>query len=423
MGLSEHTPEMDTEQPRMNVVFVGHVDHGKSTTIGRLCYDTGTLSPSKMAEVERISKELGRPVEFAFVMDNLEEERTGGLTIDTAQVFFNSPQRQYVIIDAPGHREFLKNMMTGASQAEAALLVIDAEEGVREQSRRHAFVLSMMNVKENVVLINKMDAVDWDEKRFESVKEEMLQFMKEIGIEPNEVIPISAMQGDNIVTMSSNMTWYNGPTVLDALDALEKPLPLASRALRLPVQGVYDVDEKQIVAGRVEAGVLKQGDNVRIMPSGRDATIKTVEEFGAEGSEATAGESIGLTLETDTPIQRGETISDPNSLPQTAQKLKCSIFWMSDRPLHKDDDLILRCTTQERKCHVDTIFERINSSTLELIEEDASTLNNMEVGELLLEVNSPVAVEPFTELPELGRFVLERNHDVVAGGTISSVES
>ena len=406
----------------MNVVFVGHVDHGKSTTIGRLCYDTGTLPPDKVAEIERISRELGRPTEFAFVMDHLEEERTGGLTIDTAQVFFKSANRHYVIIDAPGHREFLKNMITGASQAEAALLIIDAAEGMREQSRRHAFLLSMLNVRRVIVVLNKMDLVGYKESRFEAVKREMLSFLGALKLAPAEVVPISAARGDNVVMRSEHMPWYTGPTALEALDALPKRAAAVDRPMRLPVQNVFTIDGRQIAVGRVEAGLIRQGDTVALLPGVRSAEVLSVEEFGRLRTQAEAGESIGVVLAGGDGARRGNVISDRDALPLTGARFLCSLFWMNERALSKGDQLTLRLATQERSCRVSRILERINSSTLEVLEEDADVLHHSEVGKALIEVEQPVVLELFETMAELGRFVLEREHDVVAAGTVSEVQ-
>jgi len=411
-------PRLLSQLARMNVVFVGHVDHGKSTTIGRLCYDTGTLAPEKVAEIERVSRELGRTTEFAFILDHLEEERTGGLTIDTAQVFFQSPSRHYVIIDAPGHKEFLKNMLTGASQAEAALLVIDAAEGLREQSRRHAFLLSMLNIHNCIVVVNKMDLVGHDRRRYEALCDEVALLFQSLGVTANEVVPISAAHGDNVVVRSVNMPWYTGPTLLEALDALQERTPSVDQPLRLPVQDVYAIDGKRIVAGRVEAGTVRQGDAVVVVPGGQQAQVNSVELFGCIRTRAEAGESIGVTLDGDASPSRGDVLCDPGRQPRLASRLQCSVFWMAAQPLSTTDPLTLRLATQESACRVSRIFERIDSSTLEVLGRDAASLCETEVGKVVIETDKPVAHELFLEMAELGRFVLERGHEVVAGGTV-----
>ncbi|MEW6170794.1 MAG: GTP-binding protein, partial [Candidatus Omnitrophota bacterium] len=220
----------------LKFVIVGHVDHGKSTLIGRLLFDTDSLPPDKVEEMKQVSKEMGRGPEFAFIMDNLKEEREQGITIDTAQIFFRTPKRRYVIVDAPGHVEFVRNMMTGASQAEAGFLIVDVKEGSQEQTKRHAYILSMLGLKQVVVLLNKMDLVSYSSEKFWQVKSEVQNFLDTINIKPKAYIPISASKGDNIANKSNNMAWYNGPTILEILDSLEDKLSTEKEPLVFPVQ-------------------------------------------------------------------------------------------------------------------------------------------------------------------------------------------
>ena len=269
------------QKENLKFVIVGHVDHGKSTLIGRLFYDTGSIPADKVAEIEQISKELGREIEFAFMMDHLQEERDQGITIDTAQAFFHTDKRDYVIIDAPGHVEFTKNMITGASQAEAALLIVDAEEGVREQTRRHAYLLSMLGLKQVAVVINKMDmdSVKYSKQRFEQVVAELLEFCEPLGIKPTHTVPISAKDGDNVAKKSTQMDWYTGLTVLEVLDTFTVPSKPAEKPMRFPVQDVYKVDNKRMFAGRVESGTITNGQEVVFLPSASRSKIKSIEKF------------------------------------------------------------------------------------------------------------------------------------------------
>ncbi len=406
----------------MKIVIVGHVDHGKSSLIGRLLFETESLPPEKMEEIKRISNELGKKMEFSFIIDNLKEERDKGITIDTAQTFFKSDKRNYVIIDAPGHKIFIKNMMTGASQADTSVLIIDAYEGLREQTKRHAFILSMMNLKRNIVVINKMDMVEYKEEVFNKIKSEINDFMDNVDIEPMFIIPISAREGDNISKLSSNMKWYNGYTFLEALDALPIEIGIEGKPLRFPVQDVYNINGKKIIVGRIESGSLKTNDKVIIMPDKKEMVIKSIEEFGKVKNNAIVGESIGITLDDDFSIKRGDIICTPDNISPYTTLIKCNIFWMSQIPFSIDDKLIFRCTTQSVPCKIKRIIERTNSSTLELIERNAKILNDTEVGKIELETETPVSVELFSDIPELGRFILEKeNSDIVAGGIITSV--
>ncbi len=410
------------QKEKLKFVIVGHVDHGKSTLIGRLFFDTGSLPADKIAEIEKISKELGRDVEFAFMMDHLQEERDQGITIDTAQAFFHTDKRDYVVIDAPGHVEFTKNMITGASQAQAAILIVDAAEGVREQTRRHAYLLSMLGLTQVAVVINKMDldTVNYSKQRFEQVVAELLEFCEPLGIKPMHIVPISAKQGENVAKKSTHMDWYIGPTVLELLDDFVVPSKPADKPMRFPIQDVYKVDDKRVLAGRVESGTISNGQDVVFLPSTSRSKITSIEQFLKPPLEsASAGESIGITLQDSLFIERGQIAYPADSHPQIGDTFKASLFWMSRQPMSVDEKLMIKCATQEISIKSCKIHRRINSSTLEVIEEDATELGNNEIAELTITTKSPIVVQSFSDFPELGRFVLVRGHDIVAGGIIT----
>ena len=403
----------------MKIVIVGHVDHGKSTLIGRLLYDTGSLPPDRMEVIRKTCEEMGRPMEFAFVMDHLREERERGITIDTAQTFFRTPTRDYVIIDAPGHKEFMKNMITGASQAETSILVLDAQEGVMEQTKRHAYILGMLNLKKNILVLNKMDLVGYSEERFNEVKGEIIAFLKRLDIYPSFIVPVCGTIGDNFAKKSGKMPWYDGPTVFGALDALEKDRDISEKPLRMPVQDVYDLEGRKIIVGRVEAGTLKDGQEVVLLPEGKRVTVERFVEFGREKHSAEAGESIGLLLSGDGAARRGEMISSVDDRPRTGRRIHANLFWMCPRPFDIKEKLTFRINTQEAQCVVREITRRIDSSSLEVIEEDAKLLKVNEVGDIVIETERPVAFELFSFIPELGRFVMEHENDIVAGGIVT----
>ena len=270
-------------EQKMNIVIVGHVDHGKSTLVGRLLADTGSLPQGKLEQVRAQCEKNARPFEYAFLLDALKDERSQGITIDSARCFFKSKKREYIIIDAPGHIEFLKNMVSGAARAEAALLVIDAKEGVQENSKRHGYLLSMLGIRQMAVVVNKMDLVDWDEKVFKKIKTEYLAFLKEVGIEPKFFIPVSALKGVNITGNREKFSWYSGESVLDVLDSFEKAPSLEKKSFRMPVQAIYkfteEGDERRIVSGRVESGSIAVGDKVIFLPSNKRSEIKSIEGF------------------------------------------------------------------------------------------------------------------------------------------------
>src|SRR5271167_143270 len=274
---------MSSQREQMNVVIVGHVDHGKSTLVGRLLADTGSLPEGKLEAVRARCRQIAKPFEYAFLLDALKDEQAQGITIDTARSFFKSDKRDYIIIDAPGHIEFLKNMISGAARAEAAILLIDAHEGIKENSRRHGYMMRFLGIKNIAVCVNKMDLVNYDQKVFEQIKTDYTKFLKEIDLAPKAFIPIAAFHGDNMISLSKNMPWYKGGSVLDVLDSFEKAAPRDLLPFRMPVQDIYkfteEGDERRIVAGRVETGSIKIGEEVILLPSGKKNRIKSVEYF------------------------------------------------------------------------------------------------------------------------------------------------
>lgn len=405
----------------LKFVIVGHVDHGKSTLIGRLFFDTDSVPPDKVEEVRKSSEELGRDIEFAFLVDHLEEERTQGITIDTAQAFFKTDKREYVIIDAPGHVEFMKNMITGASQADAAVLIIDANSGMQEQTRRHAYILSMLGIRQVVVVVNKMDLTGYDEERFNGVKRDMKSFLDSINIKPGFYIPISAVKGDNIANRSVNMAWYNGPTVLESLDSLIDKVPMENMALLFPVQDMYKMNGEKVIVGRIEAGSIRRGQEIKVLPDGQLTKVKSIEKFLEDVNESHAGESTGITIQDHVSLDRGSVICEPGKEPSLTDTFRANIFWFGKEDFDMVDRITLRCATQEVNCKVEEIKKRIDSSTLELIEEDAPRLRHLEAGEVIIKTKRPVVIKAFNEAQELGRFVFVRNENICAGGIVTEV--
>jgi len=301
---------------QMNIVIVGHVDHGKSTVIGRLLADTGTLPKGRLESVRENCRRNSKPFEYAFLLDALKDEQSQGITIDMARCFFKTAARDYIIIDAPGHIEFLKNMITGASRAESALLVIDVDEGIRENSKRHGQMVSMLGVKQVTVLVNKMDLVDFSEEVFERLKADYSEFLAQIKVKPVSFIPVSAREGDNIATLSERMPWYKGATVLEQLDGFTSDKQLQDKPFRFPVQDIYKFtrqnDDRRIAAGTVAAGSVSVGDEVLFLPSGKQSAIQSVESFNTAPKQvALTGEALGFTLTTQIYIRPGELMVKP----------------------------------------------------------------------------------------------------------------
>ena len=411
--------EKEKQKEHMKIVIVGHVDHGKSTLIGRLLYDTSSLPDGFIEEIKKTCEMLGRELEFAYVLDSLEEEREQNITIDTTQTFFKTKKREYVIIDAPGHKEFVKNMITGASLAEAAILIVSAKEGVQEQTKRHAYILSMLGIKQVIVAVNKIDLIGYKEEIFNSVKGELLKFLDSVKIKPSYVIPISAKEGDNIAKKSEKIRWYSSLTVLEALDAFETEKKAANKPLRLPVQDVYKIDDKRIIAGRIESGKIKKGDNIIFLPSNKETIVKSIEAFNENREDAEAGESIGITTEEELFIERGQVICHKDRLPKVKDRFKANIFWMSDKQFDINEKITIKCATQEAECFIEKIEKRINSSDLEVIEENAKKLEHTELGSVIIKTKGPLVIENFNDMAELGRCVFVKGYDTVAGGIIT----
>jgi len=410
------------ERMGLKFVIVGHVDHGKSTLIGRLLYDTNSLPPDKIEEIQKTSKALGRETEFAYLLDHLEEERQQGITIDTTQVFFKTDRREYVIIDAPGHVEFVKNMITGASQAEAAVLIIDVNEGVKEQTKRHAYILSLLGLKQVIVVLNKMDMVGFQEDRFSAVRKEIEEFLRSIKISPIFYIPIAAITGENIAKRAEKMVWYKGPTFLESLDSLENREATNDKPLIFPIQDIYKIDSKRIAVGRVEAGVLRSGQEIKVYPSRQLTKVKSIEKYPKQVNEASAGESIGITFEASLFLDRGYVVCDSGEDPVLTDTFRASVFWMAKKEFNKGERITVRCATQETSGKIEAIRRRINSSTLEIIAEEADELGNLEVGEVIIKTKNPIVIKTFQDVQELGRFVMVRDEDICAGGIITAID-
>src|ERR1700761_6848855 len=306
-----------TTRPQVRIVIVGHVDHGKSTLVGRLLHETGSLPEGKLDMLKAVSARRGMPFEWSFLLDALQTERDQGITIDTTQIRFRTGSRDIVLIDAPGHAEFLRNMITGASQADGAVLIIDALEGVRDQTRRHGYLLHLLGIRQVAVVVNKMDRVEFSATRFKEIGDEISAHLTGLGVTPSAIIPISARDGDGVAAHTPRIGWYDGPTVVEALDAREPARALGALALRLPVQAIYKFDDRRIVAGRIESGHLASGDEVVIMPAGKIARIKSVESgpvaplAGKQG----AGRSVGITLDRELFIERGDIIAHTGKSP------------------------------------------------------------------------------------------------------------
>ncbi|RMD63977.1 MAG: adenylyl-sulfate kinase, partial [Alphaproteobacteria bacterium] len=406
--------------PALKIVIVGHVDHGKSTLIGRLLYDTDSLPPGKVEELEAVSARRGMPIEWSFVLDAFQAERDQAVTIDTTQIWFKSALREYVIIDAPGHREFLKNMVSGAAAADAAVLVIDAVEGVRETTRRHGYLLHLLGIRQVAVVINKMDLVDFAETRFAEVARAATAYLDEIGITPTAVIPISAREGDNVAKPSSRMPWYEGDGVVATLDRFTSVTIPADQPLRFPIQDVYKFDHRRILAGRVESGVLRVGDTLLFSPSNKTARVRSIEAWHTPGApvEAHAGESIGITLDDQIFVERGEIASHVENAPMLSTVFRVNLFWLGHEPLAPGKTYKLKLATQECPVTVQSIERAIDPENL-AHRHAASEVPRNGVAEVILRSRRVLALDEYRSIARCGRCVLVDGYDTVGGGIIS----
>jgi len=412
-----------TTRPQVRIVIVGHVDHGKSTLVGRLLFETGSLPDGKLEMLKEVSARRGMPFEWSFLLDALQTERDQGITIDTTQISFRTRSRDVVLIDAPGHAEFLRNMITGASQADGAVLIIDALEGVRDQTRRHGYLLHLLGVKQVAVVVNKMDRVDFSAARFKEISDEISAHLIGLGVTPKAIIPISARDGDGVAARTANIQWYDGPTVVEALDALEPARPLQALALRLPVQAIYKFDDRRIVAGRIESGSLSTGDEIVIMPAGKIAKIKSVESWpvtpvaGPQG----AGSSVGITLDRELFIERGDVIAHIGSTPRDTRRLRARIFWLHDSPLVTGASILIRLGTRETRATVVAIEKAVDPGELSSVETKSIARNH--VGEIDISLGRPLAADAYTDNPRTGRLVIEVNGRIAGGGLVLSVDA
>lgn len=413
---------MSVPTEQLRIVMVGHVDHGKSTLVGRLLHDTGRLPEGKLAELERAARRRGMPFEWANLMDALQAERDQNITIDTAQIWFRTERRRYVIIDAPGHKEFLKNMVTGAAQADAALLVIDAQEGIQENSRRHGYLLGLLGIRQLAVLVNKMDLVAFDEERFRQIEADYRDWLASIGVDAKLFIPLAARSGENVAAPSPQMPWWTGPTVLGALEAFDLPAAPEGQPLRFPVQDVYRFDDRRILVGRVEAGRLRVGDRLMFSPTGKGSVVKSIERWNAPARpEAETGESIGVTLEEQLFVDRGAVGVHPEARPYELTRFKARVFWLGREPLRLHRTYRLKLVTQESECEVEKIEKILDAASLApIIRPSGETfVGRHEAAELTLRTRRVLAFDPHSSVPVMGRFVLLDGTDVAGGGIVA----
>lgn len=407
-----------SDSATLKIVIVGHVDHGKSTLVGRLLHDTGSLPEGRFQQIQQSCLKRGMPFEWSFLMDALQVERDQGITIDTSQIWFKTAKRNYVIIDAPGHKEFLKNMISGAAQSEAAVLVIDAKEGVKEQSRRHGYLLHLLGVRQIAVLVNKMDMANYSEEAFANIEKEYRAYLSDIGVTPTYVIPVSAREGDNIISTSPNMKWYKGPSVLEALDLFAYSPATDKLPMRLPVQDVYKFDERRIIVGRIESGTLKVGDELLFSPANRTAKVASIESWNTatQPEKASAGQSVGITLTEQIFVERGFVASHTQNAPFLTNLFRARIFWLGRKPLTQGTKYKLKIATIETTAEVKEIEQVIDTGDLTRTQQQS--VERGAVAEVVFRTRGIVGLDEFSTNPNTGRFVIIEGYDLCGGGII-----
>jgi len=413
----------------INVVFIGHVDHGKSTTVGRLLYDGGALSEQEYRKLEEIAKEKGKGTfAFAYAMDNLKEERERGVTIDVSYKRFDAKKHQFTIIDAPGHRDFVKNMITGTSQADAAVLVVAAKDGPQPQTKEHAFLSQVMGIKQLVVAINKMDEVNYDEAKFKEVSDEMTKMLTGIGYKAEnlKVVPISAWKGDNVAKASDNLKWFSGKTLIDTLDDLTAPPAPIDKALRIPVQDVYNIKGVgAIPVGRVETGILKSGTKVVVMPSGKEGEVKDIEEHHEKLQEAKPGNNIGFSIRGvgSGDIGRGDVIGPINDKPTVVKSFTAQIVVLNHpTAIPVGYTPVFHLHTAQLSMTLTEIQKKLDPKTGAVAEENPKFLKTGDAAIVKITPTKPVCAEKFADFPALGRFAIRDMGQTVAAGVILEIE-
>ncbi|MDC3091643.1 adenylyl-sulfate kinase [Rickettsiales bacterium] len=402
----------------LRVVIVGHVDHGKSTLIGRLIYELDQIQDGRYEELKEVSEKRGMTFEWAFLMDALQTERDQGITIDTTQIFFKTKKRNYVFVDAPGHKEFLRNMITGASSADIALLIIDAEEGVKEQTKKHAYLLKLLGISKVIVVMNKMDKIKYNQVKFNLVKIDIVEYLNLLNINAQIIIPISARDGENINNKSKKMKWYKGFDVVKALDNYKVSNLSSFAPLRLPVQDIYKLGDKRIIVGRIESGKIKNNDEIFFSPSNTKAKIKNIELWNSKRKIANVNECVGFTLDQEIFVERGDIVSFEETAPKLVNTFEANIFWLSSNALNLENKYTIKLTTAKHEI----IFEKINKiiDTDDLSKKKSNEVSRNDVAEVTLSSQVLIPVDNFNDNPSTSRFSIIDGFEVVGGGIINA---
>lgn len=416
------------DKPHINLVFIGHVDHGKSTLVGRFLYDSGALSEQDYRKLKAEADEKGKGTfAFAYAMDHLKEERERGVTIDVAYKKFSGNKSEFTIIDAPGHRDFVKNMITGTSQADAAVLVVAAKEGIQPQTKEHVFLSQVMGIKQLTVAINKMDEINYDEAKFNELKGELEKLIGGIGFKTDTInfVPVSAWEGDNVVKKSEKMGWYKGKTLLEVLDTLEAPKLPTDKPLRLPVQDVYTIKGVGTVpVGRVETGIIKPGDKIIVQPTGAKGEVKTVEMHHEQMPQAVPGDNIGFNVRGlgKGDITRGCVVGHEKDPPTVAKDFTAQIVVLNHpTAITANYTPVFHLHTAQLSCTLTELQKKLDPKTGQEKEANPKFLKTGDAAIVKVVPTKPVVAEEYKQFPQLGRFAIRDMGATVAAGMIIGV--
>ena len=399
------------------IVIVGHVDHGKSSLIGRLMYELDQVPDGKYEELKKVSEKRGMDFEFAFLLDALQAERDQGITIDTTQIFFKTKKRNYVFIDAPGHKEFIKNMITGAASADIAILIVDVDEGIKAQTKKHAYILKLLGIKKVITLFNKMDKINYDENKYLQVRKQLEEYLTKINIKALNNIPISAKIGDNISTKSKKISWYDGKPLVNILDNYDCNDNQMENILRFPVQDIYKVSDKRIIVGRIESGKINLGDEILVMPSNEKVKIKSFEEWPKPKKEYNTGDCLGLTLSDEIFVDKGNIISHPNKPPKLMNTFEANLFWLNDKKMDLSKKYRLKINTGEYTVNIRKVNKIIDTESLESTNKKIPNKND--VSEVVIHSSQLIPMDDYNVITKTARFCLLDENEIVAGGIAS----
>ena len=397
---------------QLKIVVVGEVDSGKSTLIGRLLFDTGLIAKDVKEGLKKTCEDLGKNFEFAYLLDSFREEREEDFTLDTTQALLKTENGDFLLVDVPGHREFLKNMLTGASYADAAILAVDVNSPLGEQAKRHLYVLKFLGINEVGIAVNKMDSVSYSKEDFYQKKEALMEFCKDIGMGLSFAMPVSAKEGDNLIKESSRMSWYEGPCLIEALNIFTVKSSIFG--FRFPIQDIYDIKDKKVAIGTVISGRADRKDLVKVSSIGRELKIKKVLAFNEVKSRAETGESMVIVFDNNDGLKRGDVVYK-NIPPRITNEFQARIFCLSE--LKKQERLSFKCVTQEVYARICEITESINTGTFE-IRGNIETLEEADAADVAIATEAPVAIEKFQDLNYMGRFILQRNGQPCAIGIV-----